>query len=190
MVFLDRDDTLIKDTGYLNEESELQFLDETPEALRMLIQNGWLPVVLTNQSGVARGYLNEDRLRKIHRTLHQQLLERDAPIYAWFYCPHLPPDQLRDRERSAANEAYLIDCSCRKPSDGLWHQALEHLPPSFSFRTSWSIGDRTRDVRPGKKLGGNGILIPRTLDNDKNSPPDLTTAETLLEAAGIIIGRT
>lgn len=188
MVFLDRDDTLIRDTGYLNRIEDLQFLDGVLDGLRTLLRHRWLPVVLTNQSGVARGYLDEDQLHNIHETLHQRLLRADAPLFAWLYCPHLPPNQLRERERDRCNPDYLTPCNCRKPSPGLWKEALNLLPAPLNSASSWSVGDRLRDVLPARKMGGRGLLLTDEESSPPDDPPpDLPRASSFSDAVRIIL---
>lgn len=181
-MFLDRDGTLIRDVGYLDDPDDIELISGVVEGLQTLLQHGRIPVVVTNQSGVARGYFSLERLREIHKSLHERFQQADAPIWNWFFCPHLPEDQLREHEDHLAVQTLIESCSCRKPEPGLWFESMDELPDFASFRNAWSIGDKISDVRPGVDVGGKSILLQE--DPSKSSPEDpaVYAAQTFTDA--------
>ena len=127
-VFLDRDGTIIEDADYLARVEDLDIFDFADEATRLLKDSGYLVFVLTNQSGIARGYLDEAAMHAIHEALGQRL---NGSIDGFYFCPHGPDD----------------DCGCRKPEVGMIRQAAaDH---SIDLANSWMIGDKKSDVEAG-----------------------------------------
>lgn len=172
-VFLDRDGTIIRDADYLTQLDEIEILPGVPEALRRLKRAGYLLLVVTNQSAVARGWLTEHNLRRIHRELQSRLAERDAEVDGFYYCPHLP---------DGAVERYSGECECRKPKPGMLLEAAADRDVDLS--RSWMIGDSERDVEAGRRAGCRTILLAGT-----NSGQADATAGHLLEAVDIILRR-
>jgi D-glycero-D-manno-heptose 1,7-bisphosphate phosphatase len=133
--FLDRDGTLIEDVGYLARIDQVRFLPGAIEAVRLLNEAGFFVAVVTNQSGVARGFFTESLVVATHDAIQEALAREDARVDAFYYCPHF-------REGSVAGLAR--ECDCRKPMAGMYHRAeREHGPfarPSFMF------GDRESDM--------------------------------------------
>jgi D-glycero-D-manno-heptose 1,7-bisphosphate phosphatase len=142
-VFLDRDGTLIEDAGYLQDPAGVRLLPGAAAAIKQLNERGWIVVVVTNQSGIARGLLTLDEYRATERRLDELLALEGARIDARYFCPHLP-------EVSGP-------CDCRKPGSLLYRQAAERF--GVDLAESWWIGDRMRDVLPAKTLGGKGVLV-------------------------------
>jgi D-glycero-D-manno-heptose 1,7-bisphosphate phosphatase len=142
-VFLDRDGTIIEDVGYLRDPGQVRLLAGAAEAIRRLNANGLLTLVVTNQSGIARGILSEAEYHRTERKLDELLAEAGARIDRHYFCPHLP-------EVSGP-------CECRKPGALLYRQAAEQL--GIDLARSWWIGDRSRDVLPAEVFGGRGILL-------------------------------
>jgi D-glycero-D-manno-heptose 1,7-bisphosphate phosphatase len=142
-IFLDRDGTLIHDPGYLRDPGDVRLLPGAADAVRRLNQAGFLAIVVTNQSGIARGLLTEQEYRRIEARIEELLAQAGGRLDAQYFCPHLP-------EISGP-------CDCRKPGTLLYHRAAERFP--IDFTASWWIGDRLRDVEPARTLGGRGILI-------------------------------
>lgn len=136
-VFLDRDGTLNAEVGFVRHPSELKILPGVPAALRRLRAAGFRLVVVTNQSGVARGLYSEAELAEVHAALHRNLEELPA---AYLHCPHLPD----------GGHGYGGPCACRKPGAGLLHQARELL--GVAFEGSALIGDSARDLLMAKGL--------------------------------------
>jgi D-glycero-D-manno-heptose 1,7-bisphosphate phosphatase len=139
--FLDRDGTLVRDVGYARQPEELELLPGVRESLAELRRSGFLLVVVTNQSGIGRGYLREeDYALQIARL--SELLGSQARPDAHYYCPHHPTEALG---------AYRIDCDCRKPKPGLFLRAIaEHgIDPNDSI----AIGDQERDATAARAAG-------------------------------------
>lgn len=142
-VFLDRDGTIIEDAGFIRDPAAVRLLPGAGTAIRSFNQHGWIVVVVTNQSGIARGLLTLEEYRDTERRLDQLLALEQARLDAHYFCPHLP-------ELSGP-------CECRKPGTLLYRQAAERF--GLDLSRSWWIGDRVRDVLPAKTLGGKGILV-------------------------------
>lgn len=178
-VFLDRDGTIIEETGYLSDPEKVALLPGAAEALVRLKAAGFRLVVLTNQSGVARGFFGEEELAAVNRRLDMELAGKGASIDAYYYCPHHP------------QYGTMVDCDCRKPRTGMADRAaLEH---GLDLARSYFVGDKGSDVLLGKNAGGKSILVltgfgkeERQLLGEKSLKPDMI-AESLAEAADWII---
>jgi D-glycero-D-manno-heptose 1,7-bisphosphate phosphatase len=178
-VFLDRDGTLIEERGFLDRMELLSVFPWTADALRLLARAGYTLVVVTNQSGIARGIIDEGFLDDVHRELSARLARGGAAIDRYYYCPHLAEAPL---------ERYRRACRCRKPGSGMIEQACHdmNLNPARSFM----IGDRALDVACGAAAGTRTIRV-RTGHGmheieDAGAEPDVIL-NNLLEAAGWIL---
>lgn len=160
-VFLDRDGTLIEDTGYLARADQVRLLPGAAEAVRRLRAAGYAAVVVTNQSGIARGLLTEADYAATAERLASLLAAEGASLDAQYHCPHLPQ--------------ITGPCECRKPGTLLYRRAAAEL--DLDLRESWWIGDRSRDVEPAAALGGRGLLLGR-------DAPDVGAAAELILASG------
>ena len=140
-VFIDRDDTLCKDVGYCSRPEDLELFPGAGEGIKLINDNGFKVVVITNQSGIARGYFNEETLKRIHEKMKNDLAVYGAHVDAIYYCPHHPDD----------------GCECRKPAPKMGLQAIQDMDinPSKSF----VIGDRLMDILFARNLGCRAILI-------------------------------
>jgi D-glycero-D-manno-heptose 1,7-bisphosphate phosphatase len=147
-VFLDRDGTLSEEVGYVDQPSRFHLFPYTPEAIKLLNDNGFLAIVVTNQSGVARGYFPEEMVTTIHEKLQQGLKPANARIDAFYYCAHHP---------SLGETPYLLDCTCRKPKDGMIRQACQSF--DIDLKQSWVVGDRYRDIQMGHNAGVRSALV-------------------------------
>ena len=145
-VFLDRDGTIIEDVGYLRDPADIELLPGAALAIGRLNQTDLFVIVVTNQSGIARGLLTTQQYRATQERLDQLLGLEGAGIDAHFFCPHYP-------ELSGP-------CECRKPGPLLYRQAAERF--GIDLSRSWWVGDRLRDVLPAKTFGGRGILVGET----------------------------
>ncbi len=147
-VFLDRDGTLIEDVGYLDRLDRIALFPWTVDAIRALNRGGFIVVVITNQSGVARGFFTEAFVEETHRHLAAQLAAGGARIDAYYYCPHHPDGTVA---------AYRRQCECRKPASGLVDRAVRELDldPARSF----VVGDKWLDVELARAAGARGILV-------------------------------
>ena len=171
-VFLDRDGTLIEDAHYLRQVQEIRWIPGVPEALRALQNHGYHLVVVSNQSGIARGYFDWADLQAVQNAMDEHLKSYGVHIAGWYYCPHLPE----------------VDgpCLCRKPSNGLLEQAIADL--GLAREGSWMVGDSLRDVEAGLKSGIPGVLVqtgkkvdPKTIPPSVRVYPDFPTfAQALL----------
>jgi D-glycero-D-manno-heptose 1,7-bisphosphate phosphatase len=168
-VFLDRDGTIIEDVGYLRDVSQIDLLPWSAEAIRKFNDAGLPVVVVTNQSGVGRGYFDEAHVRATHRAIDAALGAR-ARIDAYYYCPHYP---------DSADRRYAGICACRKPASGLLRRAAADLQLDLS--KSWMVGDWWRDVQAGAGAGARTILIRtgRSLEH-RPVPPDAPQADAIL----------
>lgn len=144
-VFLDRDGTIIRDKHYLSDPQEVELFDFTIDALRILSDLGFLLIVVSNQSGVAKGLMTEADVDKVNDKLKELLAEKDIVLDAIYYCPC---------HKDAIEERYRIDCSCRKPQTGMLDTAFSEFDIDRS--RSFVIGDKMSDVN----LGFNGNMQP------------------------------
>lgn len=165
--FLDRDGTLIREKEYLADPSGVELLPGVPEALRLLRAAGYALVVVTNQSGIARGFYSLDDYRAVKRRLDEVLQGESALPDATYYCPHHPD--------------FTEPCSCRKPSTGMYLRAAQEL--DIDLEASIYVGDRIKDVLPGLQLGGAGYLVRTGYGKEEEAglPEGAGVAETLLE---------
>ncbi len=147
-VFLDRDGTLIRDVGYLSRQDQIQILPRVPEALRLLHEHRMKLVVVTNQSGVARGFFNEHDVEEIHLALKRKLAEHNVVLDGIYYCPHHPTEGVGP---------YRVSCECRKPNGGLAKQAAKEL--NLDLTRSYVVGDKPTDVELAVRIGAKGIRI-------------------------------
>lgn len=147
-VFLDRDGTINEQMGYINHESRFHLLSGAAEAIRKLNRAGIPVVVVTNQSGLARGYFPESLLDKVHETMEKELAEKGAHVDAIYICPHHP---------EAGREELRANCNCRKPKKGLFVRAAEDM--GLDLSRSYVVGDRWSDLVAAENCGAAGILV-------------------------------
>lgn len=147
-VFLDRDGTINEDKGYLYRIEDFVYLDGVVEALRLFHKMGFLIIIITNQSGIARGYYTEKDMEKLHKWLVEDLTEKGVPVAGIYYCPHHPESKI---------EKYRKDCQCRKPGTALFKQAAEEL--QIELEKSYAIGDKIRDLKICEEYSMQGILL-------------------------------
>lgn len=147
-LFLDRDGTLVYPVHYPRRPEQLQLYQDLGPLLRVLQQMGFLMVVITNQSGLARGYFNTDELDHMHEHLSARLLELGVELAGIYYCPHHPEGTVPE---------LAMDCECRKPAPGLLLRAAEELDIELS--RSWFIGDILDDIEAGRRVDCRTILV-------------------------------
>ncbi|KPL19719.1 MAG: hypothetical protein AMJ92_01905 [candidate division Zixibacteria bacterium SM23_81] len=140
-VFLDRDGTINQEVHYLHRAEQLKLLTGAGQAIRRLNQLGLKVVLATNQSGVARGYLTEEELDRIHKLLKEMLAEHGAHLDAVYYCPEMPDS----------------GSACRKPEIGMMEQAAQDL--DIDLRRSYMVGDMAIDMEMGRRAGAKTILV-------------------------------
>lgn len=148
-VFFDRDGVLNKDIGYLYKREEFVWTEGAVDALRYFHQHGYFIFVVTNQSGIARGYYTEKDVQALHRWMNDQLVNFEAGIDAFYYCPHLP---------EGSESRYACSCTCRKPQPGLVQKALAEWP--VDTERSFLVGDKPSDMECARQSGIRGILFP------------------------------
>ncbi len=151
-VFLDRDNTLIEDPGYIADPAQVRILPRVGPQLARLHGAGYLAVVVTNQSGLARGLFTEDDLARVHSKMRELLRADGGDVDAIYFCPYLEgPDAVRPE--------YRRDSELRKPRPGMLLLAAREL--SIDLGRSWMIGDSRRDVEAGRAAGCRTVLISR-----------------------------
>ncbi|MEW5925741.1 MAG: HAD-IIIA family hydrolase, partial [Candidatus Zixiibacteriota bacterium] len=147
-LFVDRDGTLIKEKGYLRDPNEVEPEFKAVEAIKMAREAGYRIIGLTNQSGVARGYYDEDTVHRVNQRVLDIFSLKGAPVDEILYCPHYIKGELPQ---------YAIECICRKPATGMLELAsLRHNINPFN---SFVIGDKLTDVQLAAVSGGRGILV-------------------------------
>lgn len=147
-VFLDRDGTIIDEVGYLDRPERVELYPFSSTAIRALNRAGFRVILVTNQSGIARGFFNEPMVHAIHAHLANLLAEGGAHLDAYYYCPHHPDGHV---------VPYGGRCDCRKPARGMVDRAVQEfgIDPARSF----TVGDRWLDVKLAQNVGGRGVLV-------------------------------
>ena len=172
-VFLDRDGTIIEDVGYLRDLNDARLLPGAAEAIRRLNEHGFLVIVATNQSGIARGILSRNDYRQTEQRVDALLEAEGAHLDAHYFCPHLPE--------------LTGPCDCRKPGVLLYRQAAEQF--GIDLRGSWWVGDRVRDVLPAETFGAHGILVHSRSEAEDESASRFAHAPDLREAVDLILNQ-
>lgn len=140
-IFLDRDGTICEDHGYLSDPKDLRIFPFTSEALRLISENNFLVILVTNQSGIARGYFTEDDFERVNQKILEDLSNDGASIDGIYYCPHAPSDK----------------CHCRKPLSKMIERACRDF--NIAVEKSWMIGDKAIDVETGINGGAKSALV-------------------------------
>ena len=180
-VFLDRDGTLIEEHGYLDRLERLRAFPWTPDALRLLNRAGFATVVITNQSAIGRGIIDEPFLREVHEALDARLARGRARIDAYYFCPHHP---------DAKEGPYRQVCRCRKPGPAMIEQACREM--DIDPHRSVMVGDRWLDVACGQAAGTRTVLVQGGPGgHEADHPPAGVQADAILnnlmEAVGWIL---
>ena len=177
-IFLDRDNTIIEDPGYINNPDQVKLLDSAPEALSSLKAMGYKLVVVSNQSGVARGILTEEVLAQIHKRLEQLLAEKGVSLDRIYYCPY---------HIDGVIPKYRKDSDWRKPNPGMLLAAGRDM--DIDLKESWMVGDTTGDIEAGARAGCRTIMLASRTHEQKLKPgapvPDYK-AVNLKEVVNII----
>ncbi len=147
-IFIDRDGTLNEEVGFITDPSQFRLFDFAAEAIRLINEAGWRAIVITNQSGIARGLFTEESLLELHTQIQSVLWKQGARIDAVYYCPHHP---------EAGDPPYLQDCDCRKPKPGLIERAARDF--DLVLKECFVVGDRYRDVEMGLTAGARSVMV-------------------------------
>lgn len=164
VVFLDRDGTINEDYGYVFEIEKFKFIEGVIEGLKILSNLGYKLIVITNQSGIARGYYTEEDAKKVFNYMKEELLKEGIVIEKVYYCPHIGDN-----------------CNCRKPKLELFYKAQKEF--DIDFNESYAIGDKIRDLAICEKENIRGFLLN---DNEKIENKNIQRSKNLLEAAKYI----
>lgn len=180
-VFLDKDGTLVVDRPYNVNPGLMRLEDGVGEALSQLKQAGYQLIVVSNQSGVARGYFREDELRPVETRLREMIRSQAGiELDGFYYCPHHPNGSILD---------YARECDCRKPQPGMLLQAAADLRIDLS--QSWMVGDILHDVEAGKRAGCRTVLVDNGHETEWQMDSTWRiadfTAATIAEAARVIL---
>jgi D-glycero-D-manno-heptose 1,7-bisphosphate phosphatase len=170
-VFLDRDGTLIEEVGYLDRPTRVVLYPYATDAIKALNRAGIRVVMVTNQSGVARGFFTETIVREVHEHIGRLLARGGAHIDAYYYCPHHP---------DGCVPGYAVRCDCRKPSRGLVDRAVAEMgiDPGRSF----AVGDRWVDIGLARRFGGKGVLVRTGYgEGEEQRPLDGLTADAVVD---------
>lgn len=160
-VFLDRDGVINRDTGYVHRPDQLEFLPGVGAAIRALNRAGYWVIVVTNQSGVARGFFGEEAVDTLHRYMSQQLARHAARVDQYYYCPFHPVH---------GQGQYRRQSSWRKPGIGMFEQALRDF--SIEVGRSWMVGDAMTDMEFARKAGLQAIFVgPASADLPASGTP-------------------
>jgi D-glycero-D-manno-heptose 1,7-bisphosphate phosphatase len=167
-VFLDRDGTINEEVGYMDSLDKLKMIPAAYEAIRLINKSRMKAIVVTNQSGVARGCFSEKLVMQAHDIIQADLLEKKASIDKFYYCPHHPTE---------GKGIYLQNCNCRKPKPGMLLQAAHDL--DIELPDSYMVGDTYRDMEAAKKVGVKGILVKTGYGREllQEIGPDAVTVE-------------
>jgi D-glycero-D-manno-heptose 1,7-bisphosphate phosphatase len=185
-VFLDRDGTINEEVGYLDSLDKIQIIPVSYEAIRLINLSGMKAIVITNQTGVARGFFTEEFVSSANELIQSDLKKQGAYIDKFYYCPHHPTE---------GKGIYLQTCNCRKPAPGMILSAAGEF--NISLTESYLVGDTFRDIQAAKSAGIKAILVKtgygtKLLDgggNDQTTPenkPDYI-AENILDAVQWIL---
>lgn len=173
-IFLDRDGTINKEVDYLYKVEDFQFIKGSDKAINLFNKLDYLVIVMTNQSGIARGYYTEEDLKILHRHIDKVLEKSNTKINAYYYCPHHPSEGL---------EKYRVKCLCRKPELAMFLKAKEDF--NIDFENSIIVGDKISDIEAGFRLGMESILVRSGHGKveEKNTYGKINIYENLLDFA-------
>lgn len=152
--FLDRDGVLNVDHGYAHRPDQLEWIAGAPDAVRLLNEAGYYVFVITNQSGIARGYYEESAVRQFHAHMQDVLRAQGAHVDAFYYCPHHPDGTVKE---------LAVRCRCRKPGPGMLEQAAREWP--IDLPRSFLIGDKDDDMAAAAAFNIRGIKFNSLADS-------------------------
>ena len=174
-IFIDRDGTLNEDIGYVSTPDQLKVYPWAAEALRLINESGFKAIVITNQSGIARGLCDERTLGAIHSRMIEELAREGARVDAIYYCPHHP---------EIGDARYRINCDCRKPQTGLLDAASrEH---NIDLASSFVIGDKASDINLANNAGARSALVLTGYGRETFSHPGRWPCEPTIVAENLL----
>jgi D-glycero-D-manno-heptose 1,7-bisphosphate phosphatase len=179
-VFLDRDGVLNFDSGYVGKWSDFFFLPNAIDALRNLIRHNFQIIIVTNQSGIARGFFTEREYLSLEREIESYLSEKGVPITATYYCPHHIEGSVPE---------YSLKCDCRKPLPGMLVKAASDFNVSFS--AAIMIGDKNSDMQAAEAVGiaSRYLIDPDICATENNSESSTMRFKSLHDSVDFIINR-
>ena len=182
-VFLDRDGVLIHEVNYLSNLKQVNLYSDVPESLKYLKKSGYKLIIVTNQSGVARGYFDEQFVQRTHEKINRLLANFDIQLDGIYYCPHHPDGQ----------NPYSIICECRKPMPGMIFTATKEF--KINLAESYMIGDKLSDVELAHNAKITAILLKtghgqQIAKNVLNKYPKTPVFQTFSAAVNFILNRT
>jgi len=170
-VFLDRDGTIIEEVGYLDRPERVEFFPWTIDAIRVLNQAGLAVVLVSNQSGIARGFFTDAVVDEVHGRMAEMLASGGARIDAYYYCPHHPDGSVPELAKV---------CDCRKPARGLVDRAVTDF--GVDPRRSFVVGDRWLDVGLARTVGAKGVLVRTGYgDSEERKPRSDLKADAIVD---------
>jgi D-glycero-D-manno-heptose 1,7-bisphosphate phosphatase len=172
-VFLDRDGTIIEDRNYLSDPAGIRLIPGAAAAIARLNRAGLPVVIVTNQSGIGRGYFSSDDYHRVERRLDELLRSAGARVTATYHCPHAP--------------GVAVPCECRKPAPGLFERAAREN--GLDLASSFYVGDRLRDVRAGLDHGGTAFLLRGLEEGAEVIHPGIHLVDSLAEAVDRLLQR-
>ncbi len=175
VIFLDRDGTINEDKGYVCSIDNVKYLPYAVEGMNAFLSQGYEIIIVTNQSGIARGYFTEEDYQIFQRQIEKDLSTYAVNILCTYYCPHHPQGIIKK---------YAIDCNCRKPKTGLFWKAIHEY--SIDIEHSFAIGDRMRDLAIVDECGVRGILLAGNEEEERSAyKKNIPICRNLIEAAKI-----
>ena len=180
-VFLDRDGTINVEKEYLHKVEDFEFIPGAPEAIKRLKDAGLLVIVVSNQSGIARGYFDEQAVETLHQYIQSELADYGTSIDAFYFCPHHPEKGLGP---------YKVACDCRKGNPGMLLQAArEH---DIDLQRSFMVGDKLADIEAGERAGCQSLLVLTGYGEKTALKPEAEAVEkcpSLSFAASLILSK-
>jgi len=161
VIFIDRDGVINKEIGYLYRIQDFEFIDGVFDTCKHFLSLGYEIIIITNQSGIARGFYKEEDFLKLNKWMLEKFYKKDIRIHDVFHCPHGPED----------------NCNCRKPKPGLFLKAIKKY--SVDINKSWMIGDKETDIQSARDAGIGKTIIVKT---GHSFDEDLTTADYILDS--------
>lgn len=162
-IFLDRDGTINVDYGYVHEIEKFHYIDHVIDGLKKLSELGYILIVITNQSGIGRGYYSLEQFNELNKYMLKTLKEENINISKVYYCPHIDSD----------------NCNCRKPKLELFYKAKEEF--NIDFKKSYAIGDKPRDLEICKEESVKGILLTNAEESEFICKSNLFEAAEYIE---------